>query len=97
MVISLDLSRYHYFSILYTISQSPYFSSKYQSFSHDTADGRNPAPVDRWFIRLKSHYLQCFMVAISYPAWRRISQPSTESRIYHDIHVISKDTISIII
>ena len=32
----------------------------------NTADGRNPAPLGRWFIQLQSHYLQCVLVISSY-------------------------------
>ena len=35
----------------------------------------SPAPVNRWFIPLQSHYLPCFIVPNSYPAWCRISHP----------------------
>ena len=35
----------------------------------------NPAPVHSWFIPLQSHYLPCFIVPNSYPAWCRISHP----------------------
>ena len=37
-----------------------------------TVDGRNPAPVDRWFTTL-------FIGGFNHPRWCRISQPSTVS------------------
>ena len=33
----------------------------YVIFPWNIVDGRNPAPVGRWFIPLQSHYFQCFI------------------------------------
>jgi hypothetical protein len=42
---------------------------------HSTLDGRNMAPVGRWLIPLEPHYLQRFIVTISYKLVQDLVHP----------------------
>ena len=48
--------------------------------SKRTVNGRDPAPVGRWFILQKSHYVQCFIVTSSFQLVQDFFHPQYEIR-----------------